>query len=297
MASAILDNDAVSTGDRLSFTAFLAFAVHVVLILGVDFNFDSGDVVAPTLNITLATHQSPAEPEKADFLAQYNQEASGTEQQVQELTTQQKAEIADANVRDITPVPQERASSINERDAEVLTTESRAKRTAAKTTSKDDQQAQIERAGSLDDIPLVNPEIASLQAKLDRIRQDLAKQPRVRRLTSVATKASVDAAYLNAWTQQIEQVGNANFPQEALRRSVFGNLRMSVSIYPNGTIEGVKILQSSGHKILDDAAIQIVHLAAPFPPFPPEIRKNTDLLDIIRTWRFEIRGLKTSDDE
>lgn len=297
MSSAILDNDAVGTGDRLSFTAFLAIAVHALLILGVDFKFDSGEVVAPTLNITLATHQSPAEPEKADFLAQYNQEASGTEQQLHELTTQQKAEFADANIRDITPVPQERASNISERDLEVLTTESRTDRSVAEVTTKDDQQAQTERTGNQDEIPLINPEIASLQAKLDRIRQDLAKQPRVRRLTSVATKASVDAAYLNAWTQQIEQVGNDNFPQEALRRKVFGHLRMSVSIYPNGTIEGVKILQSSGHKILDDAAIQIVHLAAPFPPFPPEIRKSTDLLDIIRTWRFEIRGLKTSAEE
>lgn len=288
------DSDTVSTGDRLSFTLFLAIAVHAMLIFGVSFKLNSGDKVAPTLNITLATHQSHVEPDKADFLAQFNQEASGTEQQVRELTTQQRAEIADTNVRDVTPVPQQRASNPSERSAEVLTTQAKTQRQVAKTPTKEDQQAEVEHAGGLEETPLVNPEIASLQAKLDRMRQDLAKQPRVRRLTSVATKASADAAYLNTWAQQIEQVGNDNFPQEALRQGVFGNLRMSVSLYPNGTIARVAILQSSGHKILDDAAVQIVHLAAPFPPFPPEVRKDTDQLEIIRTWRFEIRGLKTS---
>jgi protein TonB len=290
------DSETVSTGDRLSFTVFLAIAVHALLIFGVSFKIASGETVAPTLNITLATHQSHTEPEKADFLAQFNQEASGTAQQVEELTTRQKAEIADPNIRDITPVPQQKAAIVSERSAQLVSTTSESTRLTPERLTKEEKQAQAERSGSDQEAPLFNPEIASLQAKLDRIRQDLAKQPRVRRLTSVATKASADAAYLNSWAQKVEQVGNNNFPQEAIQRGLYGNLRMSVSLYPNGTVSKIDILQSSGHKLLDDAAVQIVRLAAPFPPFPPEIRKDTDRLDIIRTWRFEVRGLSTSSD-
>ncbi len=288
------DIEQVSTGDRLSFTLFMAAAVHAMLIFGVSFKLNSGEKIAPTLNITLATHQSKVSPEKADFLAQFDQEASGTAQELHELTTRQKSMIADANIQEVTPIPQRKAMVASDQAARLLSTEADAERQTEQVITRDEMESQREQPGDEEDTPLLNPEIASLQAKLDRIRQNLAKQPRVRRLTSVATKASADAAYLNSWTQKIEQVGNKNFPQEALRQGLFGNLRMSVSLYPNGTVAGVKILQSSGHHILDDAAVRIVKLASPFPPFPPEIRKNTDRLDIIRTWRFEIQGLKTS---
>lgn len=290
----MLDTEPVSSGDRLSFTLFLAIAMHAMLVFGVSFKLNSGDRIAPTLNVTLATHKSHTAPEKAGFLAQFDQQASGTEQQVKELTTRQQAEIADANIQEITPVPQQKASSASQQSAQLLTTTASSDSQITEVQAEQDVQAKIKREGTQEEAPLVNPEIASLQAKLDRIREDLAKRPRVRRLTSVATKASADAAYLNSWAQQIEQVGNENFPREALRQGLFGNLRMSVSLFPNGTVSEVQILQSSGHKVLDDAAMHIVRLAAPFPPFPPEIRQQTDLLEIIRTWRFEIRGLSTS---
>jgi protein TonB len=78
--------DKTSSGERLSFTVFLAVAVHAVLILGVTFTLNRDPKPAPTLNITLATHQSQKAPDKADYLAQYNQEASGTIADTKELT-------------------------------------------------------------------------------------------------------------------------------------------------------------------------------------------------------------------
>jgi TonB family C-terminal domain len=89
-------------------------------------------------------------------------------------------------------------------------------------------------------------------------------------------------------------VGNSNFPEEALDKAIFGYLRMAVLVNRDGTVENIEILQSSGHRILDDAAQQIVRLAAPFSRFPPEIQKNADQLEIIRTWKFEITGLSTT---
>jgi protein TonB len=60
-----------------------------------------------------------------------------------------------------------------------------------------------------------------------------------------------------------------------------------VSINPNGTINDLEILESSGRKVLDDAALRIVRMSAPFAPFTDEMRKTTDILEIIRTWQFK----------
>jgi protein TonB len=161
-----------------------------------------------------------------------------------------------------------------------------------KTSEQQEEQRQLS-GKDLVDTPL-SAEIASLRAKLDQQRQAIARRPRIHRITSVATQASVDAEYLSKWTSKVEFVGNRNFPREAIRQRIYGKLRLLTVLRPNGTIMNVEILQSSGHSILDEAALQIVHMASPFPPFPPEIKKDVDQLEIIRTWHFEITGLSTS---
>ena len=293
MSATVLEPE-VGSGDRLSFTLFLALALHALVIFGVSFKIDSGQKIAPTLNITLATHKSRKEPEKADFLAQFDQQASGTADTVQELTTQTPAEINDLHIREVNPVPTQKASTENTSNRQLVTTLSEQQQEALKVDDPNQATTSKAQEGELVEAPVMNPEIASLKAKLDRLKQDLAKQPRIRRLTSVSTKASYDAEYLNQWAQKIEKVGNENFPDAALRDGIFGHLRLSVLILPEGTVDKIEILQSSGHPILDNSAIQIVKLASPFARFPPEIRKNTDKLEIIRTWRFEISGLSTT---
>ena len=110
--------------------------------------------------------------------------------------------------------------------------------------------------------------------------------PRVKRITSLSTAASADAFYLNSWRRKIEKIGNLNYPVEARKRKLYGSLRLLVAIEADGSLRRVKILESSGHKMLDDAAVRIVRLSAPFAPFPDELRATTDLLEIIRTWQF-----------
>ncbi len=285
----------VGSGDRLSFTLFLAVAVHALIIFGVTFTVDSGTKIAPTLNITLATHDAKTPPEKADFLAQHNQLASGTVAEVKELTVKDRAELQDVRIREIRPSPQRRASTRQEATKRLLTTSQASSHDVMLEEETMQQEATEEtHAGEELDTPVADPEFATLQAKLDKLKQDLAKQPRIRRLTSVSTKASYDARYLNQWAQKVERIGNKNFPKAALKNEIFGKLRLSVMILPNGAVENVEILQSSGHVILDEAAMHIVKLASPFQPFPREIRQQTDKLEIIRTWRFEITGLKTT---
>lgn len=284
----------VDTGDRLTFTLFLALAVHALLILGITFGDDLFSKPAPTLEITLATHSDTREPEKADFLAQHNQQASGTADKAKQMTTDQPSVFNDSTVRELNPQPMVKKSDpIPPSEQTQVTTVSKSQFKVQQSPETISEPQERKEGRDAADSSL-SSEIASLRAKLDKQRQAIAKRPRVRRLTSVATKASVDAEYMNKWINRVVFVGNRNFPQEALARKIFGSLRLATTLKPNGTIHSVEILHSSGFAVLDNAALQIVHLASPFPPFPPEIRKDTDQLEIIRTWNFEISGLSTN---
>lgn len=280
--------------DRLNFTLFLAAAIHAVIILGVTFTLNSGSKVAPTLNITLATHKAKNAPEEADFLAQHNQEASGTEKEAKELTTNKKAEFIDVNINDVNPLPQQKSSQQQIEQTHIITTTDKSFTETNLSDSNDQKEKQNQKEGETKQDVVFSTEYKSLSAKLDKLKQTLASEPRIRRYTSVSSKASIDAEYLHNWAEKIEIIGNRNFPEEALRQGIAGNLRLSVLLKPNGSIEKIEILQSSGFPVLDNAAIQIVQSASPFEPFPQEIRKEADFMEIIRTLKFEITGLVTS---
>ncbi|WP_020210992.1 energy transducer TonB [Gilvimarinus chinensis] len=281
--------------DRLSFTVFVAIVAHALLIFGLTFSLPKAGDLSPTLEVTLANYQSSKAVDNARFLAQHNQEASGTELADQELTTNQPADFAAPHIKPVNPVPQVQAASQQQASqTQLITSTETASRQVQQHADTENQHQEDEREGVPDEQPLVSPEIASLQAKLDRQRQEYAKRPRLRRLTSVATKTAPEAEYLLSWSRTIEQVGNDNYPQQALTQRLTGKLRMAVTINPNGTIRELELSESSGISVLDEAALQIVRLAAPFDPIPPEVRENYDQLQIIRTWSFEIDGLSTA---
>lgn len=269
--------------DLFGFTLLLALALHALLILGISFDREQHARAAATLEITLAQHKSDKAPQRADFLAQHNQEGSGTLEQKALLTTRKTADFQDNVIRDISPMQQTAALQQKSAKQAAVATSARAEQKTARANDKDTpaQQAQ----GDIT-IQQRNLEIASLEAKLDIQRQAYAARPRIRRLTSVAAKKSEDALYLNQWRERIENVGNRNYPERARQQEIFGELRLMVALLPNGEVHEVKVLQSSGHKLLDEAAIRIVQLAAPYDPFPAEMRQQVDVLEIIRTWRF-----------
>ena len=128
-------------------------------------------------------------------------------------------------------------------------------------------------------------QIAALSAEIKRKLDERAKRPR-RQFISASTREYKYAAYMEAWRQKVERVGNLNYPREARRRSLTGSLILDVALHPDGSLEKITVRRSSGNRILDDAAIYIVTLAAPFAPFPEDIRKEVDVLHITRTWQF-----------
>lgn len=138
----------------------------------------------------------------------------------------------------------------------------------------------------------LSSEIASLEAELSQEQQRYAKRPRIHRLNAASTMRDKGAWYKDEWRKKIERVGNLNYPEEARRQRIYGSLRLLVSINRDGTLYEVQVLESSGQPVLDQAAMRIVRLAAPFAPFTGDLA-DIDRLEIIRTWRFE-RGDRLS---
>ena len=94
---------------------------------------------------------------------------------------------------------------------------------------------------------------------------------------------------MEAWRARVERVGNLNYPEQAKRLKLTGDLVLDVEIRPDGGVHAINVVRPSGHRVLDDAAMRIVRLAAPYDPFPEKIRSEVDILHITRTWQF-MRG-------
>ena len=131
-------------------------------------------------------------------------------------------------------------------------------------------------------------EIAHLSARIKSGMTAYGGNTR-RKAINARTRDYKYSNYLDAWRNKVERIGNLNYPQEAKRKGLFGNLILHVALRSDGSIETLRIVRSSGHALLDEAAMNIVRLAAPYSPFPADIKSETDVLDITRTWQF-LRG-------
>jgi protein TonB len=127
-------------------------------------------------------------------------------------------------------------------------------------------------------------EMARLAAELERQTEVYAKRPK-RKFISASTREYAYAAYMRSWVAKIERIGNLNYPDEARRRGMHGALVLTVAVRRDGTVERIDLIQSSGSDVLDQAAVRIVELGAPFSPLP-QSDEFIDVLHITRTWQF-----------
>lgn len=278
--------------DHLGFFLFVAFSLHLMLILGVGFVADGSNYTTPQLEVTLAQYRNRDAPEDARFVAQTNQAGSGTLAEKAELTTRRQAEFSDNRIRELGGAPLVTEARPQQREDAIVTTIGQS---ANKVVRKEQEEKPdpIQTAALDPEIRKLSESIASLQARLDEQQQAYAERPRVKRLTALSARAAVDAAYLHNWRTKVEAVGNKNYPSASRRYGIYGDLRLMVAIRHDGTIHNIEVLSSSGHTVLDEAAIRIVRMAAPFEPFPPELRETTDMLEIIRTWKFRKNRLSS----
>ncbi len=279
----------VTSADRLTFTGFLAVLLHAALILGISFTTTDQSQISQTLEVTLASYKSEQAPDKADFLAQENQQGSGTLDDAKMLTTDVDAEFDANNIQETSPHEQQAsAPQVKPKKAALIATTSNDARFKTQLTSELEATEELMIPdGPKKSLLARSLEMASLEAKLDTLRQTYAKKPRIQRLTAASTMKANDAYYVNSWRRKIEHMGRINYPREADNCITECSLRLLVSINPNGTINDLKVLKSSGKRVLDDAAISIVRRSAPFAPFTEEMKRDIDLLEIIRTWQFK----------
>lgn len=281
---------AVKAADRLGFALFIATALHVSVILGIGFDLEKPSQISKSLEITLATFKSETAPQKADFLAQHNQEGSGTLDHKAAPKTTEQAMFQDPEPKPVIPptaLPESRQQTPK---AAIATKAPQQQKTPAK-REQDTPRPPSSKAPVFDRAQL-SSEIASLEAELAMEQQLYAKRPRIHRLNAASTMRDKGAWYKDEWRKKVERIGNLNYPNQARQQRIHGSLRLMVSINRDGTLHEVQILEPSGFSILDQAALRIVRLAAPFAPFSGDLA-DVDRLEIIRTWRFD-RGDRLS---
>lgn len=278
----------VTSGDRLSLTIFFAVVLHSLIILGISFSQEDRSQPKqklPGLEVTLVQSRTDKEIKDADFLAQASQEGGGdTEEKVRPSTevvpvvpTGEQGEVREF-------VPETRIATQPEpQRKQLLTAASSERKVSAGISAPElEQEQQLTAAQLLSR----SKEIARLSAEIDQTQRVFAHRPK-RKYISARTQEYRYASYEEAWRAKVERIGKINFPDQAKRQQLSGSLIMAVTISKDGSIKSINIRQSSGHKILDDGAVRIVRLAAPFAPFSEDIRNEVDELVITRTWVFE----------
>lgn len=280
----LTNNHPIKHNNLLGAMICLAAILHTSLIFGVGFTPED-QPTGKVLDVSLASFKDDEAPKDADFIAQENQQGSGNADKALTPTTTTPTEFQALEINPApNPVPpMEKSQEKTPPTKSVLTTTTAQHDKDIKKAEKKEQQEEDEQNTNTTDW---SAEIASLQAQIAEKKQAYAKRPRVLQITSAATKKDKGAAYQETWRKKIEQIGNLNYPKEASARKIYGSLRLLVAINKNGQLQEVKVLKSSGWPILDRAAIRIVHMSAPFPPFPKELA-DTDIIEIIRTWQFD----------
>ncbi len=269
----------------LSAAVGLSVLLHAVL-LSVHFTFPEAlrwkSANAP-LEVVLVNAKTRERPSKADVLAQSNLDRGGNVDQNRRAKTPLPVTEPKKPGKDLADA-QRRVQQLEAQQQQLLAQarESRSRVPVESPRAAPAEQPSNERSGrDLADLSLA---AMRLQAQIDRQVDEYQKRPRKKFIGARAAEYRF-AQYEEDWRVKVERVGSINYPPEA-RGKAYGNLRMTVTLRPDGSVEGIELDRSSGLKVLDAAAFKIVRMASPFAPFPPDIRRDTDLLVITRTWFF-----------
>lgn len=274
--------DATPSNRRLWIAIGASLLLHgVLLTLNFKFPDASRTMKDKALEIILVNSKSVRKPSEAQALAQNRLDGGGN---------------VDENRRAKTPLPpserqqagadleqkQRRVQELEARQQQLMT-EAKSKRTAA---SQQQAEAQPEPTPTLSGRELASSALAMarLEAEIAKSVEEYNKRPRKKNIGVRADEYRF-AQYVEDWRIKVERVGTLNYP-EAAKGKLYGSLVLSVSILADGSVQKIEINRSSGHKVLDDAARRIVQMASPYAAFPNDIRRDTDIIEITRTWTF-----------
>jgi protein TonB len=300
LSAIALPRPTITPADRLGLTLCLAAIAHATIILGVAFRpEDPRSSAANTMEITLVQQASPEAPDEARVLAQANLQGGGDSPEnilpatpmpppfpdpEPALTESLAAAPAEPMTRKSAPATETTPAPAETRP--VLTSDRpSAFEAPAQPEQEERTRAEPQPRPTATQLLTNSFKIASLSAEIKRKLEAKAQRPRLK-FISASTREYKYAAYMEAWRAKVERVGNLNYPDEARRRGLSGSLILDVALNADGTVNDIIIRRPSGERVLDDAALRIVNLAAPFAPLPPNIREDTDILHITRTWQF-----------
>jgi protein TonB len=240
---------------------------------------------APNLEVVLVNARSATAPKDPQVLAQANLDGGGTSDEDILATSPLPPQESNRSGDDLIDRKRGQQADIQPRpeEQEVLTQEN-SPVAIAKTPPTPDQGRPQPTASTGDDTADARAMALELQAAIDRRTQEYNSRPR-RHSVGARAREERFALYVESWRSKTERIGELNYPAAA-RGKIYGALVMTVSIKSDGSVEKIVINKSSGQKVLDDAAQRIVHLGDPYAEFPPNIAKDTDVLDITRTWTF-----------
>ncbi len=272
-----------STGNgRVSATFVLSLLVHGIVLLGVGWTLETAAPVMPTLDVILTQTTSALTPKQADFLAQANNQGGGEHdkstrpREAQSGPLPQAATgIAPRTLRAQSPAPQPapQARVVASTRGETATPTPRSTPSPSERPLPRGEQ-KIER----------DMQMARLAAEIHMRSERYAKRPS-RKFVSASTQEYAWAGYLRDWVDRVERVGNLNYPDEARRRRLAGQVVISVAVRRDGSVERADIVRTSGIPLLDASALRIAKLAEPYPPLP-RTDEDPDILHVTRTWNF-----------
>jgi protein TonB len=262
----------------------LSIALHVLLL---SLHFKAPDLrwqrSETPLEVVLVNAKTRERPVKSDVLAQANLNRGGTVEERRRARTPLPVTEPRDPGRDLADA-QRRQRSLEVRQEELL---AQAREAQTRVPPPSPRQQGVEQPAAQPsgrDLADLSLAAMRLQAQIDKQIQEYQERPRRKFIGASATEYRF-AQYEEDWRAKIERLGTLNYPAEA-RGKLYGNLQLSVTLRPDGSVESVYLDRSSGLKVLDAAALKIVRMATPFAAFPPDIRRDTDLLTITRTWFF-----------
>lgn len=273
---------AIGPAERVRVAVLFSSILHAVVVLGVTFTYEDPAPSLPSLDVILVPSRTTDTPDKPDFLANATQRGGGDSEEARRPRQPVTSPVPKATPG-LAPVPLE-ASAPAPRPrspAPVLTS-----RESALRVERARDSAEVRPLPQLSGRELIerSMEMARLAAEIERQSELYAKRPK-RKFISANTQEYAYAAYMRAWVARVERIGNLNYPDEARRRRIAGQLVLTVAVRSDGSVERIDIIQPSGFPLLDQAAVSIVRLGEPYAPIPATADK-IDILHITRTWQF-----------
>jgi len=260
-----------------------SFVVHA-LLLTVHFTYPDAlsRVTERALDVVLVNAKHKQRPDQAQVKAQANLDGGGNTDQDRRATTPLPPSRQTREGNDLIAA-QQRVADLEAQQRQMLT-QARNEKKVRNEEKREDKLPQQSITSGLD---LANRAmaIARLEAQIDRQLDDYSKRPRVKHITSLRATEYLPAQYIEDWRQKVERIGNLNYP-EAARGRMYGSLIVYIEISAEGELLRAEVQRSSGQKVLDEAALRILRLAAPYGKFSNEMRQQFDVLAFARTWTF-----------